>query len=243
MSVPDGAKPLPPISFEDVGPAESAPILALAGGPGCANYLVEPLQRLLPEHRLILPDPRGTGSSEVPAGLPVDAYSLAQAIADLEKLRCQLRAEQWTVLGHSWGGDLALAYALTHPERVLHLVSLAATGIQNDRGWKAAYDAGKERERALVSKYAVNTEAQSRLISDWRLYIQREDLLLDISRLPMPVSIIGMQDDIRPDWPLRQLAALAPQGRFYQVSGAGHYGWQTNEAGLGEVLATVLQRL
>lgn len=46
---------------------------------------------------------------------------------DLERLREHLRIERWVVYGLSWGCSLALAYAQTHPERVLGMVLQAVT--------------------------------------------------------------------------------------------------------------------
>src|SRR4029079_10279250 len=42
-------------------------------------------------------------------------------IADLEALRGRLGAQRIDLLGHSWGGYLAMAYAARHPERISHL--------------------------------------------------------------------------------------------------------------------------
>ena len=43
-------------------------------------------------------------------------------MADIERIREELRIESWTVFGGSWGACLALIYAQTHPERTRALV-------------------------------------------------------------------------------------------------------------------------
>jgi proline iminopeptidase len=103
-----------------------APLLLLHGGPGAdhSDFLpaLEPLAR---RHRLILIDERGSGRSERlenPAG-----YTLGCMVKDLECVRKHLQLEQWVVLGHSFGGILAQAYAVRHPNRLLGLV-LAGAG-------------------------------------------------------------------------------------------------------------------
>lgn len=122
------------LHLEIIGAGE--PLLLLSGGPGCVNDLA-PVAQSLVGWRCFLPDPRGVGQSEG------GAHDIATALRDLESLRSGLGLDRWTVLGHSWGADLGLAYALTYPEAVSHLVSFAGTGVQHDADWKAAYRAGK----------------------------------------------------------------------------------------------------
>ena len=102
------------------------PLLLLHGGPGAdhSDFLpaLEPLARC---HQLVLIDERGSGRSERPRG-PA-SYTLELMVKDIECVRRHLRLEQWVVLGHSFGGILAQAYAVRHPKRLLGLV-LAGTG-------------------------------------------------------------------------------------------------------------------
>ncbi|WP_158263791.1 alpha/beta fold hydrolase [Deinococcus arcticus] len=210
---------------------KGAPLLLLSGGPGCVNYL-GPVAALLPGWRCLLPDPRGVGQSG--GGL----HDLTTALADLEALRAALGIERWRVLGHSWGADLGLAYTLAHPARVAQLLSVAGTGIQNDRDWKAAYEAGKGQEPAL--DVAWNPEVHRALLSDWRALIKAPDLLRRLADLPVPTTVLHMSADIRPGWPARQLAALLPLGTWAEVPGAPHNAWLTHPEELGSALRTAL---
>lgn len=207
------------------------PLLLLSGGPGCANYL-QPVASLLPGWRRLLPDPRGTGKSTG------GAHDLETALADLEAVREALGLERWTVLGHSWGADLGLAYALAHPKRVTRLVSFAGTGIQNDHDWKAAYEAGKGTEPGF--EVTVSGAVKRALLADWRRFIKTPDLLARLSRLEVPVTFLHMGADIRPGWPAAQLAALLPRGEWREVPGAPHNAWLTHAPELGEVLRDIL---
>lgn len=208
------------------------PLLLLSGGPGCANYL-EPAAALLPHFRCLLPDPHGTGRS---AGGP---HGLATALTDLEALRGALELKCWTVLGHSWGADLGLAYALACPERVTRLVSWAGTGIQNDRDWKAAYEASRDTEPAFEVDW--NPEVHRTLLEDWRRFIKSPDLLARLARLEVPVTFLHMGADIRPGWPAQQLAALLPQGEWRVLPGAPHNAWLTHPSELGVALGAALR--
>ncbi|MYS86916.1 alpha/beta fold hydrolase [Embleya scabrispora] len=105
-----------------VGGAGRSLLLVLHGGPGGdgAGYL-EPLHRLAgPTRTVVTFDQLGTGGSEVPP----DSYTwgVEQAAADVDAVRSHFGAERVDVLGHSWGGMLALQYALDHPARVRRLV-------------------------------------------------------------------------------------------------------------------------
>lgn len=105
---------------EQVGNPQGLPVLFLHGGPGGG---ISPKHRQLfnPEQfRVILFDQRGAGKSTPHASL--HANTTWYLVADIERIRIHLGIERWAVLGGSWGSTLALAYAQTHPQRVLHLI-------------------------------------------------------------------------------------------------------------------------
>jgi proline iminopeptidase len=102
------------------------PLLLLHGGPGADHSDFLPaLQPLARRCQLVLIDERGSGRSERlkdPKG-----YTLSGMVKDIECVRQHLKLAQLVVLGHSFGGILAQAYAVRHPKRLLGLV-LAGTG-------------------------------------------------------------------------------------------------------------------
>jgi proline iminopeptidase len=105
--------------YRDIG--QGQPIIILHGGPSFDhNYLLPDLDRLADGFRLIYYDQRGRGKSAW--NIQPAAVSLQSEMDDLEALRAHLHLEQAALLGHSWGGLLALEYAMRHPERVSHLV-------------------------------------------------------------------------------------------------------------------------
>ena len=106
--------------LEECGNPNGVPIVFLHGGPGGS---CEPGHRRFfdPEsYRIILFDQRGAGKSRPHASL--ENNTTPELIADLEKIREFLKIERWVVFGGSWGSTLALAYAQTHPERVMGLI-------------------------------------------------------------------------------------------------------------------------
>ena len=97
-------------------------LVALHGGPGGlgGGYLSGLHALAGPDRRVAVFDQLGTGGSERP---PQDyGWSMAGAVADVDAVREYLGADRIDVLGHSYGGMLALQYALDHPSRVRRLV-------------------------------------------------------------------------------------------------------------------------
>lgn len=99
--------------------------VVLHGGPGAHHdYLLPGFDALAQSRELIYYDQRGGGQSPVSRETPV---GWREQVADLEELRRQWHLERLTLAGYSWGGLLALLYAVEHPDRVhrLALVSPA----------------------------------------------------------------------------------------------------------------------
>lgn len=110
------------IFYEVVG--EGAPILVVHGGPGLDHRYLRPGLDVLASHgSLVYYDQRGTGRSQ--AELDSASMNLDAFLRDMEALRETLGHDQVVVLGHSFGGILALAYARAHPDRTRGLVLLS----------------------------------------------------------------------------------------------------------------------
>jgi proline iminopeptidase len=65
----------------------------------------------------------------------------------------------------------------------------------------------------------------SESFTDW---IHRSDLWRGLADCQVPMHVIAAGDDIRPSWPLAQLAALVPRGTFSTVPGVPHDFWYTH---------------
>lgn len=104
---------------------EGRPTVVLHGGPGAHHdYLLPGFDALAADRELLYYDQRGGGRSPVSRDTPV---GWREHVADLEELRQQWGLERLTLVGYSWGGLLALLYAVEFPGRVerLALVSPA----------------------------------------------------------------------------------------------------------------------
>ena len=108
------------IYWEESGAHDGVPVIGLHGGPGGGSS--PEMRRFFDprRYRVILTDQRGCGRSSPASELEDnDTWAL---VKDVENLRIKLGIDKWVVFGGSWGSTLALAYAVTYPERVLGLI-------------------------------------------------------------------------------------------------------------------------
>ena len=118
------ASPDVDLAYETLGEGGAAtPLVVVNGGPGLSHayMMMNDLWAGVGRGRLVvLYDQRGTGASKrVRSGAPQD---LEAQVADLETLRIGLGLDKIALLGDSYGGMLAMAYAAKHPRNVSALV-------------------------------------------------------------------------------------------------------------------------
>jgi len=96
---------------------QGQPLLIVHGGPGASHdYFLPYLLPLARTNRLIFIDERGSGRSQ-----KLEDTS-AYMVEDVEDVRQVLDLGKISLLGHSFGGVLAQAYALKYPDNLSHLV-------------------------------------------------------------------------------------------------------------------------
>jgi proline iminopeptidase len=123
--------------LEQFGRPDGLPAVFLHGGPGSGCQRAQ--ARLFDPrvYRAVLFDQRGAGLSR-PRLCLVDNTTW-HLVEDMERIRRALGIERWIVVGGSWGSTLALAYAETHPGRVLGLVLRAVfLGTVEEARWAFA---------------------------------------------------------------------------------------------------------
>ncbi|MGW3652306.1 alpha/beta fold hydrolase [Streptomyces sp. NPDC000878] len=112
------------------------PLVLCHGGPGLWDMFEDVAELLGDLASVVRWDQRGCGRSEPSDG----PWTSERAVADLDAVRAHFGLERMTLLGHSWGAQLALSYALAHPKRVAALVYVAGTGIDPEATWRGPFE-------------------------------------------------------------------------------------------------------
>jgi len=147
-------------NYHDRG--EGFPVLLIHGsGPGVsawANWRLV-LPELANSHRVIAPDMAGFGFTDRPEGAVYDMdLWVAQALGLLDALNVP-RAH---IVGNSFGGAIALALAIHHPERVARLALMGSVGVPFpitpglDAVW--GYQPSLDNMRKLLDIFAYSRE-------------------------------------------------------------------------------------
>jgi proline iminopeptidase len=149
------------LNVEVLGP-EGAPVLIAHHGGGGIGSLAEPKATFGPladELRVVVFDARGCGLSE---GKP--PFSHAQWAADVDGLREWIGAEQIIVAGGSYGGFIAMEYAIAYPDRTRAMIlrDTSADRSNLDR----AYENARTQTRIEINWDNFNRYWQGRITDD-----------------------------------------------------------------------------
>ncbi|OGJ93749.1 MAG: hypothetical protein A2487_09330 [Candidatus Raymondbacteria bacterium RifOxyC12_full_50_8] len=106
------------------------PLLTLHGGPGAGHDYLEPLEKLATNRPVIFYDQLGCGKSDKPNDRSL--WKIERFVAEIDALRQALDLEHIHLLGHSWGGWLAIEYMSTHPTGIKSLI-LASTSASTSQ--------------------------------------------------------------------------------------------------------------
>jgi proline iminopeptidase len=153
------------------------PIVVLHGGPGFDHRQFLPyIWELAGQHKVILYDQRGTGLSSGPidsASISIDTF-----IADVEGIREAFGITRMNLLGHSWGGILAMHYGIRHPNKLKSLI-LCSTAASEDSFavMRSNYEADRLPEDAkLLEEIYSSDEYQNRdpqaIERFWRVFFK-----------------------------------------------------------------------
>jgi proline iminopeptidase len=111
------------------------PIVVIHGGAGLSQaYLLPQMERLKEHNLVIFYDQRNCGRSVGTFNeqfITVDTF-----VSDLDAIRKAFGYKKITILGHSFGGFLAVRYAIAHPEAIDKLILLNTAPISSE-GWMA----------------------------------------------------------------------------------------------------------
>ena len=221
-------------SFVDIGnlrlwtivQGRGVPLVLCSGGPGCCDYL-EPLAGMLDDLcEVIRFDHRGCGRSD-----KAEPYTLETCLEDLHAIRHHYGVDRWIMVGHSFGADLSLAYSMRYPEHVHGFICLSGGRVHNDRDWHRIYSERRDQglEAPPEQAYPANMKVNKQVNESWKEYIKRPELFRDLASLTVPGLFVYGRQDIRPSWPVEQLAQLLPNARLEFLENAHHQIWLGHE--------------
>jgi L-proline amide hydrolase len=114
--------------YRIVGEGDGAgklPVLLLHGGPGGTHDYLEPLEQLVATgRRAIFYDQLGCGQSDLPDDPSL--FTVDLFVDEVSAVRGALELDRVHLFGNSWGGMLAMEYALTQPAGLASLVLASA---------------------------------------------------------------------------------------------------------------------
>ena len=233
------------LAYTDEGRGE--PLVLIHGHPLSHATWDEQSEILRGECRVIRPDLRGLGSSSVPPG----PYPMEMLADDLAALLDTLGIERATVVGHSLGGYVALAFYRRHAARVRGL-GLVSSRVQSDSAEVVRMrldmaDRLESEGMAPLIELALPLFFAERIYEERRDLVKRareileacdprgaaatyrglaarrssEDLLADIG-VPFLV-VTGSVDALIPPALQKYAADAVPHARYVELDGCGHF--------------------
>ncbi|MEH2547765.1 pimeloyl-ACP methyl ester carboxylesterase [Bradyrhizobium sp. AZCC 2262] len=118
------------LHYADWGNEAAPPLILIHGGLDHCRSWDAIAQALQPHFHVMAPDLRGHGDSEWAKG---SSYSISDHVYDLSRLMRVATLQDATIVGHSLGGMISLAYAGTYPNRVSRLAVLDGAFLPGSR--------------------------------------------------------------------------------------------------------------
>ena len=116
--------------YKIIGKGEA--FILLHGGPGMYHDELFPFfLDFAKSNKLIFYDQRGNGKSTMEK-IDNTTFTVELMIEDLEELRKEFGIDKLNIIGHSWGGLLAMYYAVKYPDNVKRLILVDAAPVNTD---------------------------------------------------------------------------------------------------------------
>ena len=222
------------LHYEERGAGE--PLILLHGNGEDLTYFEKQMDYFSHDRRVVAVDTRGHGKS--PRGK--QPFTLAQFADDLLGFMDKLGLEKTDILGFSDGGNIALLFALAHPERVRKLVlngaNLSPDGVKPSVqipvviGYHAASLFARRQERARA-----NAEMLGLMVNE--PHIAPEEL----KKLTMPVLVVAGDRDMIKDSHTRLIAKSIPGSELAILKG-DHFIASKESAAFNAVVKEFLEK-
>jgi pimeloyl-ACP methyl ester carboxylesterase len=166
-----------PLNYLEWGAADAPPVVLLHGLRGFAYSWRAIAERLADQYRCVALNLRGHGDSgpSPERDLTIDLY-----VTDVESLASQLQLARFTLVGHSLGGRVAMAYAAAHPKRTRGIVVVdIAPGLTDEgvmgikRGMEASPPGFPSWEEAVAFSARGRANVPAATLAEWAPYTFR----------------------------------------------------------------------
>ena len=254
------------IAYHDRGQRHGTALLLIHGFPLDHRMWAPQLAGLSADVRVIAPDLRGFGRSEVAPG----PLTMEQHADDLAALLDHLAIERAVVAGLSMGGYIAFAFWRRHRVRVQALVLLDTRAEPDSPQARANRDAAAAKARQagsgaiaveMLPRLLAPASLSNRRIADRALTMMAEQPAEGVagalaglrdrvdSRSTLPtisvpaLVLVGEQDALTPPADAAAMAAAIPGARMVVVSRAGHLSPLENPRGVNRAMRSFLREL
>jgi pimeloyl-ACP methyl ester carboxylesterase len=245
---------------------EGPPLLMLHGFMGSGTCWMPLMQQLKPQFRCVSLDLLGFGASSKPA----IRYDVAQEVAFVRQVVDALHLDPCYILGHSFGGWVAAAYALQYPQAVKGLLLAAPAGIRDD-SFCGRYDhlrpllwqtpivdwgmtlarplaqlMGQQKALAQIQWFRQELNGQPAARSFLVDRLRPEDAIdtveQEIYRLRVPTLVMtGDRDETIPLWHSQTYASIIPDAQLKIIPDADHGLPQKYAPEIAELITQFLQ--
>lgn len=226
------------LGYDELNPgAPGTPVVLLHGWTADATEWLPVARRLAKSRRVVLPEHRGHGRSELPSD---GRFTIEKMARDLAALLDKLAISKCVLGGHSMGGMVAQRFALMFPDRVERLILSATSGKVVD-GPKMVLLTGFNwlLLRLTIKAMAVNIRlayhkatpeiVAKHLATDPRTIrgaygaLLRHNSLKELGRIRVPTLVLaGTKDRLLP-WRMgKKLANGIPGAKWAVIEGGSH---------------------
>lgn len=246
---------------------QGAPLLLLHGFLGSSSHWVPLMERLQSQFHCVGLDLLGFGDSAKPAL----RYDIATELTFVRQFVESQALEPCYILGYSFGGWVAAAYALAYPQAVKGLVLVAPAGIRDDSFcgrydhlrpllWQTpVVDWGLNLAQPLVTQFGnasefeqfrlirrelmANPAARSFLVDRLRPEDAIDTVEREIQRLQVPTLVVtGDRDETIPLWHSETYANEISGAKLVVIPNADHALPQTHSLELAELVSEFLSK-
>ena len=187
------------------------PLILLHGNGEDATYFVHQIEYFSRFYRVIAVDTRGHGQS--PRGIA--PFTISQFADDLLAFMDQLRITKAHILGFSDGGNIALTFALRHPDRVEKLILNGAN--LNPKGVKWTVQAPIVLGYRIACLFGQKAKQNAEMLG---LMVKEPNFVPDdLKDLHIPTLVIAGDHDMIRNSHTRQIAASLPNAELAILPG------------------------